>query len=91
MTRDELLAQLATRRARKISLTWAQFAGAIGAADVNTKNQLLVAANKADGRTLATVVGAIVTATKRGLARAEVDAVAADDTLTIDELIALLS
>lgn len=90
MTRDELLAKFATARARKITLTWAQFAGAIAAAPADVKAQILEAANKSDGRTLFTVINAIVTVKKIEIAREQIDAVAADDSLTIDELIAIL-
>jgi hypothetical protein len=91
MTREELLDSFAQRRARKISLTWAQFAGAIGGAPVETKTAILAAANKSDSRALFTLLNGVVIATKRAMARAEVDAVAADNTLTVDELVALLS
>lgn len=91
MTRDELLAKFANARARKISLTWAQFAGAVAGAPDPIKAQILAAANASDGRTLFTVINGLVVAKKQDLARAEIDLVAADDNLTIDELIAILS
>jgi hypothetical protein len=91
MTREELLDSFAKRRARKISLTWGQFASAIGGAPVDTKAAILAAANKSDSRALFTLLNGVVIATKKAMARAEVDAIAADDTLTVDELIALLS
>jgi len=91
MTREELLTKFAEARARRISLTWAQFTGAVGAAPDPVKAQILAAANAADGRTLFTVINGLVVARKRELARAEVNVVAADDSLTIDELIAILS
>jgi hypothetical protein len=91
MTRDELLNKFAAQRARRINLTWAQFAAAIGAVDPAVKGLLLDAANRSDGQALFTVVNQIVTRKKRELARAEIDLVAADDNLTLDELIAILS
>lgn len=91
MTREQLLASFAARRAKRIVLTWAQFAGAVGAVDDNVKAQILNAANNGNVRVLSTVIFGIVAAKKIALARAEVDAIAADDTLTVDELIALLS
>lgn len=91
MTRDELLAQFTTRRARKIQLTWAQFTGAIAAAPQNVRDQILLSANTSNGALLTRTIGGVVVEKKRALARAEVDAVAADDTLTINELIAILS
>jgi hypothetical protein len=90
MTRDELLSKLAVTRARKIVLTWAQFTSAVAGADDALKAQILAAANMSNGRALFTIINGLTVAKKLELARAEVDAVAADDSLTINELIALL-
>ncbi len=91
MTREQLLASLAAKRARSILLTWAQFTGGITALDTTTKALLLEAANGGNGKTMLAIINGVVQAQKTALARAEVDAAAADDNLTIDELIALLS
>ncbi len=91
LTRDQLLAKLAQSRARRIELTWAQFVGAVGASDASTKAALLAAVNKGDGRVVFTTLYALSQAKKLALATEEVELVAADDSLTIDELIGLLS
>lgn len=91
MTKDELLSKFAAQRARRIELTWAQFAGAVANADPAAKAVILEAANLSDGQALFTVINSLVIKKKRELARAEIDLVAADDNLTIDELIAILS
>lgn len=91
MDREQLLTKFAKKRATKISLTWAQFTEAVAGADATTKAAILQAANASNGRGLFTRINALVQLKKYTLARAEVDAVAADDSLTIDELLALLN
>lgn len=90
MTRLQLLTKLAQTRARKINLTWAQFAGVVSNTDAATKTQILSAANNGNGKVVATVINTLVAQTKYDLARAEVDAMALDDSITVDELISLL-
>lgn len=90
MTREELLTKFAAQRARKTGLTWGQFTAMFTSLGAPEKAQLLDAANKGDARLLFTIINGLVVAKKRELARAEIDLVAADDSLTIDELIAIL-
>jgi len=90
MTREELLNDFARKRASKIVLTWAQFTSAVSNAPTLSKTAILNAANSGDGRVLFTEISNLVKDKKNTLARAEIDLVAADNTLTIDELIAIL-
>lgn len=92
MTPEQLLTKFATAKARKVDLSWAQFTAAIGGSDASTKAAVLAAANKGNGSALFKIINRLVVAKKYELARAEVDAAAAaDSSLTIDELIAILS
>ena len=90
MTREQLLDQLARRRARKVALTWAQFATAVQGADVTTKGRLLDAANSMNGSAVALLVLGITGAKKYELALEQVELLTADDSLTVDELTGLL-
>jgi hypothetical protein len=90
MTREELLNDFARKRAAKITLTWTQFTNAVSNAPALSKTAILNAANSGDGRVLFTEISNLVKDKKNTLARAEIDLVAADNSLTIDELIAIL-
>ena len=89
MTREELIARFVQQKANKTVLTWAQFVSAIGAADATTKNIILNAANSGNGHVLFTTIGEIVKQKKRDVAKVDIDAIAADNTLTIDELLTI--
>lgn len=90
MTRDELISQFVDRKAKKTKLTWGQFASAITTADQATKAAILSAANEGNGVQLFNILIPLIRSAKRNIAQAEVDAIAADDNLTIDELINIL-
>jgi len=90
MTRDELLTQLANKKARKDSITWGRFAAMIASQPASTKTAIINAINANNMNIVATTIIDLVKAEKLALAKAEVDAIAADDSLTVDELIAIL-
>lgn len=93
MTREELLDSFASKRARKISLTWAQFAGAVGALSDERKERILSLANDgapASTARLGEVLAKVVAMKKLELARIEVEALVADGSVTVDELLNLL-
>ena len=90
MTRDELLATLATRKARKDVITWARFVSMFAATSQATKTQLITAVNAGNAAAIFTIISDLVRAEKQAKAVSEVNAVAADDSLTVDELIDIL-
>lgn len=90
MTREELLVQLANKKARKDNITWAKFASMIASSPAATKTAIVNAVNTNNVNVLATIIFDLVKAEKYLAAKAEVDAIAADDSLTVDELIAIL-
>ena len=89
MTREELLTKLASLKARRVVLTWPQFASAVADSNAGTKAAILTAANNEDGRALFSLIIDIVKQKKLAIATAEVEALAADDSLSIDELLGL--
>lgn len=90
MTLDELKTRLATSKARKLSLTWAQFAASVSEASAAQKADILAAVNAGKRKDVATAVMSLANAKKLALARAEVDAMLVDGSMTADDLIALL-
>ena len=90
MTREELLVQLANKKARKDSITWAKFASMISSAPAATKTAIVNAVNAGNFNQFSTIVSDLVKTEKYLAAKAEVDAIAVDDSLTVDELIAIL-
>lgn len=90
MTREELIAMFVRKRAKGIALTWTQFAGAVQALTADQKEQLLLAVNNGNKDTLSQLLLAIVSAKKIELATVDVDAIVADDNLTIDEILTLI-
>jgi hypothetical protein len=89
MTRAELLTKLASLKARRIVLTWSQFASSVADSDAGTKTAILTAANNEDGRALFSLIIDIVKQKKMSIATAEVESLAADDSLSITELLNL--
>lgn len=90
MTRDELLATLATRKARKDAITWGRFVSMFAAASPQIKTQLMAAVNAGNAPAIFTIINDLVRAEKQAKAVSEVNAVAADDSLTVNELIEIL-
>ena len=91
MTREELLNHFTKLRAKKITLTWTQFASAVSGADATTKAVILAAINNNNAGALDKAMFSLARSKKIELARAEVDAIAVDDNLTVTELTTLLS
>ena len=89
MTREELLEKFIRQRATKIDLTWNQFAGAIVGSGDSVKARILAAANTGDGRALFTEIAEVVKAKKLEMATEQVNTIAADDSLSIDELLGI--
>lgn len=90
MTRDELLATLAQRKARKDAITWGRFVSMFAATTPTTKNNLIAAVNAGNASQIFTIINDLVRAEKLAKAQADVNAVAADNSLTVDELIDIL-
>lgn len=90
MTREELLAELARKRSFKLVLNWGHFSGAVSSAPQATKTITVDAINSGNNPLLASTIIELVRAKRLDVARQEVDAVAADDKLSIDELIDIL-
>lgn len=90
MTREELIAELATRRTRSITLDWNQLTAAIAQASVIQKGQIVDAVNTNNGPLLMTLMMAICKNARNDSALAEVNQKLADDKLSVDELLSLL-
>ena len=91
MTRDELIARLKEQKARKVVLTWNQFVTAFQALDAGKKADFLTALNGLDWKTANKVLADVVKTAKVALASAEVDAIVADNTITVDELLGIMN
>lgn len=90
MTRDQLIAKLKAQKARKIDLTWNQFVTAFQALTAQEKADFLHALNASEFTVADKVLTKVVREAKLALASAAVDALVADNTITIDELLEIM-
>ena len=90
MTRQQLIEYFVRQRTKDIDLNWAQFAGAVGAISADQRVQLLLAVNNGNKEALCNILLKIASDKKRELATVEVNALVADNSLTIDELLTLV-
>ena len=90
MTRDELIARLKQQKARKVVLTWNQFVTAFQAIPADQKADFLASLNALNFQVANQLLTRIVKNAKEAIASTEVDAIVADDTLTITELLDIM-
>ena len=90
MTREQLIEYFTRQRIKDTDLTWAQFTSAVGAITVDERTQLLLAINNGDKDALCGSLLKIANDKKRAIAAADIDALVADNTLTVDELLTLV-
>lgn len=90
MTRDELLARMKSRRLVQESVTWAQFVAAVGALTQAQKNSLVALLNAGKSAEVGSLLVTLATNLRKEQASAYVDAMAADDIWSTDNLLELL-
>ncbi len=90
MTRDELITRMVNRRLLQESITWAQFAQVVGNLGTAQKNNLMVLLNAGKGNDAGALLVGLVSDMRRAQARTYVDARAADDIWSTDDLLELL-
>ena len=90
MTRDQLLAKMKALRLSDEVVTWAQFASAVQGLTTAQKNSLMASLNSGNADAVGRALVNIVTDIRRAQASTYVDAKAADDMWTTDELLELL-
>lgn len=91
MTKDELIIQLASSLARKITLTDAQVINVISTMGPAVKAKFLTLVEEKDERKLGEFILGLMDRKRRNLAETSVTAMLVDDAITTDELISLLT
>lgn len=90
MTREELIANLAAKKAKKDTINWGRFQSAISSTSGANKAAIINAINDNNREVLFNIINSIVVAEKLAKAKADVDLVAADDSLSVNDLIDIL-
>lgn len=91
MTLDELKDHFATKKANGVTLTWAQFAMAVSTAGPMVRNAILQAVNTGKPSQAATLLVNLVRDKKLEIAMADVETKLADGTITVSELLDMMS
>jgi len=90
MTRAELLTRMKTKRLAAEAITWAQFATAVQNLSTAQKNSLTTLLNAGKKDEVGSLLVALATGLRKDQASAYVDARAADDIWSTDDLLELL-
>lgn len=90
MTREELIAELATRRTKSTTLDWTALVAAIAQAPQITKAAIVDAVNTNNSPVLMVLMTGIFKDKRRELALADVNQKLADDKLSVDELLEIM-
>lgn len=90
MTRDELIAELASRRTKSTTLDWTALTAAIAQAPQLTKAAIVDAVNTNNSPVLMTLMTGIFKDKRHELALADVNQKLADDKLSVTELLEIM-
>lgn len=90
MTRDELLDRMKSRRLTQESVTWAQFVAAVGTLTQAQKNSLVALLNAGKSSEVGSLLVTLATSLRKEQASAYVEALAADDIWSTDNILELL-
>lgn len=90
MTKQELINKFIAKQTNNTSLAWAEFASAVSSAPTDVRTQILNAVNARNKQAFAEIVFGLAEQKKKELATTLVNAMVADNSLTLDELLTLV-